>query len=62
MISGLEEKVSCKPLIQSEIDSSVTSISALFSWRSLRNGFISSLVDKTKNPLPYNTQNSLTWA
>ena len=32
MISGLEERVSCKPLIQSEIDSSVTKISALFSW------------------------------
>ena len=27
----VEEKVSCKPLIQSEIDSSVTPISALFS-------------------------------
>ena len=28
----LEEKVSCEPLIQSEIESSVTPISALFSW------------------------------
>ena len=28
----LEEKVSCEPLIQSEIDSSVPPISALFSW------------------------------
>ena len=36
----VEEKVSCKPLIQSEIVSSVAPISALFSWWFLRNWFI----------------------
>ena len=50
----VEEKVSCEPLIQSEIDSSVTPISALFSWWFLRNWFISPLVHKTKTPLNKN--------
>ena len=45
------DRVSCEPLIQSEIDSSVTPISALFSWWFLRNWFISSLFHKTKTPL-----------
>ena len=47
----LEKKVSCEPLIQTEIDSSVTPNSALFSWWFLRNWFISPLVHKTKTPL-----------
>ena len=35
--TDIEEKVSCEPLIQSEIDSSVMPISALFSWGFLGN-------------------------
>ena len=47
----IEKKVSCEPLIQTEIDSSVTPNSALFSWWFLRNWFISPQVHKTKTPL-----------
>ena len=47
----LEGFLSCGPLIQTEIDPSVTPNSALFSWWSLRNWFISPQIHKTKIPL-----------
>ena len=39
-IQSLEGFLSCEPLIQTEIDPSVTTKSALFSWWSLRNWWI----------------------
>ena len=47
----IEGFLSCGPLIQTEIDPSVTPNSALFSWWSLRNWFISPQIHKTKIPL-----------
>ena len=49
--ADLEGFLSCGPLIQTEIDPSVTPNSALFSWWSLRNWFISPQIHKTKIPL-----------
>ena len=46
-IFGIEEKVSCKSLIKSEIDSSVTPISALFSWFTRQKPLSSSYISKS---------------